>query len=774
MIRLSTFGIAVSVFCMSALAACSGGGGNETGASGTVVPQPPAPPSPPPPPPPSPPPPPPPPAPPPAGQAPGTPTAWPTLAWSSSFAAPQTDASGARLTGTEIIDLVTHEGRLFAGNSYWNETTELRRGQVLRLDNAVGSWTRDLQMPARYSRVASLASVRLERDRSGAPVAAQSLLIAGATYDYGQLPGPVGVFVRDPAGNWTRTDLGDTDNPIGYSEIRSIGYHRDTVTGADLVFLGASPAPHGIYTGAIDPGSGRLTFDAVPELQAVGFERFLTFTPCGGEFFVGAKRRIYRRNDGASPAERWSLVVDFTDPAVNGPFRGVLEDEYWAPQDDIRGLTCLHDGASGLPFLIFGALNQMIRLPLGTPAPQPVRERDLEAFLEERLGVDVRYVQTAEHQRLPSAPGTSLSLIGLELQYEEAALRAAPETPHFPTSGFSTQGFYIERRDDGTALDYVLLEISAEPGEDLARVRTFEPSPFPDDPPQTLYAGGYAPWFTPATNTAWIRRGRPVADTALFPGVSVERSANWKGSGETALVVTPDDWSAGGPTLIFSHGAGSTPESYACWPELLAARGIRTVMPVLASDITPANRARRFTTLQAVHKAVADEQGTRALFFAGHSFGAYATLLAAGADGRLDGIDPGNCTGASCPALPAAGYVVISGQPAQTASADPLFWFARNAFASLAAGRLVIYGSRDFSTTDPCLSASRGDPSCRGDSYAVDAGQAAALGNRLIIADGFSHGAFACGLQWRDRADSAALEALIGEVASFIISRAGR
>ncbi|PZP07551.1 MAG: hypothetical protein DI607_13705, partial [Sphingomonas hengshuiensis] len=111
------------------------------------------------------------------------------FAWSASFDAPATDVNGARLTGTEIVELKAFDGRLFAGNSYWNETTEPRRGQVFRLDEPTGRWALDLQMPARYSRVSALDTALIERDRDGRAIAPRSLLLAGATYDYGNLPG---------------------------------------------------------------------------------------------------------------------------------------------------------------------------------------------------------------------------------------------------------------------------------------------------------------------------------------------------------------------------------------------------------------------------------------------------------------------------------------------------------------------------------------------------------------------------------------------------------
>lgn len=693
--------------------------------------------------------------------------------WSASFDAPATDVNGARLTGTEIVEIKAFDGRLFAGNSYWNETTEPRRGQVFRLDEPTGRWALDLQMPARYSRVSALDTALIERDRDGRAIAPRSLLLAGATYDYGNLPGPVGVFVREGPGRWTRTDLGHTANGIGYSEIRSIGAYRDSLTGADLVFLGASPAPHGIYAGGIDPTTGLLRFDTRPELEAIGADRFLSFAACDGGLYAGAKRRIYRRNDGAAPARRWELVLDLTDPAASAPLRGILEDSYWTPADDIRGMVCQTDRATGARYLMFGALNQIVRADIRGDTLVPRRELDIEEFLEDQLGYDVRYVQTAEHQLIAAVGNSGISFIGFEVQYEEDFLRQQPATPHFPTSGFSTDGYYLERRDDNGVVSYALRSIDRAPNEALARVRSFEPTPFATDTPGALYVGGYAPWFTPSTNTAWIRRGVPIDYSALFPNATVERTQDWRGSGQAALVVTPNGWQASNATVIFSHGAGSSPENYVCWPQLYADRNIRTILPYTPGAISPQTRASRFTVLQRIHRVAVQQQGSNRIVFGGHSFGAYATLLAAGADGRVTGVDPGNCSGTSCSPLAAAGYLVISGQPAQSAEATAPFWFPRSGFGALQGGRYVIYGSRDFSSTDPCLSAARNNPLCRSDSYTVDQASATALGNRLRLVDGFDHGAFGCGAGWRSRSDAAQLESLIIDTASFVRGRTG-
>jgi pimeloyl-ACP methyl ester carboxylesterase len=250
--------------------------------------------------------------------------------------------------------------------------------------------------------------------------------------------------------------------------------------------------------------------------------------------------------------------------------------------------------------------------------------------------------------------------------------------------------------------------------------------------------------------------------------------SNWRGSGIAAEVETPSGFDpATTPTVIFSHGANSSPRAYECYRQLWVERGIRTISPDLDDDITT-GRAARWSSIKAIHAALLREQSANHVFFSGHSFGAYTTLLAAGADSRTASQDAGNCGGTTCEVLAAAGYVPVSAQPAQSALRASPSWFGRDAFRALAPHRLVIFGSVDYSVEDPCMSSSSATvPICRADSTVIDSSSSAADASYQVIA-GFSHNNFACGQGWPSRADVGLLRQVVGVMGDWILARNGQ
>ena len=250
---------------------------------------------------------------------------------------------------------------------------------------------------------------------------------------------------------------------------------------------------------------------------------------------------------------------------------------------------------------------------------------------------------------------------------------------------------------------------------------------------------------------------------------TLETIANWQDTGVTVDVFTPSGWSAADPTVVFSHGDGASPIQYHCYREIWAEHGIRTISPYEANGTDTAGRQARWTEVSSVHRALSQLQDPRHIFFAGHSFGAYATLLAAGADSRVVGGQAGNCLGDECPALPAQGYVILSGQPAQNAVNPQPYWFGTSAFDHLAPRRYVAYGTADYSPLDACMAS--GSPACRGDSYTIDSTRAADLGLELHAQDGFTHLMFVCGPNWRTTHTApAAIQALGDDIARWIAS----
>lgn len=228
-------------------------------------------------------------------------------------------------------------------------------------------------------------------------------------------------------------------------------------------------------------------------------------------------------------------------------------------------------------------------------------------------------------------------------------------------------------------------------------------------------------------------------------------TANWWSTAQTVLDVTPSGWTAESPAVIFAAAAGGEIDGYRCYADAWKAQGIRTLIPLMAGGITFEQRRSRWRQVNIIYEALRrapagnwrrPAQPISKIVFAGHSFGAYIALLAAGADSRIGSEQAGNCDAAGCRPLAAAGYVVISGQPAQSARAEPPFWFARDAFRNLAPNRLVIYGTKDFVPTDPCMTEGQpGAPACRGDAASPGSASRGAL---LKVVDGFTHGDFGC------------------------------
>jgi hypothetical protein len=272
--------------------------------------------------------------------------------------------------------------------------------------------------------------------------------------------------------------------------------------------------------------------------------------------------------------------------------------------------------------------------------------------------------------------------------------------------------------------------------------------------------------------TKFLAIGLAITGFAFPAGAQVptlETIANWEATGVTVDVFTPSGWSTADPTVVFSHGDTLSPSQYHCYRDIWAAHGIRTISPYETNGTDTAGRQARWTEISSVHRALSELQDPRHIFFAGHSFGAYASLLAAGADSRLASGQAGNCPSDDCPALPAQGYVILSGQPAQNAVNAQPYWFGPSAFDHLAPRRYVAYGSADYSPLDACMAS--GTPACRGDSYTIDGAQAAERGSELHVQDGFTHLTFVCGPNWRTtHSAAAAIQALGDDIARWIAS----
>lgn len=479
--------------------------------------------------------------------------------WKEDLEIPYTDANGNRLTGTEVVHLVNHKGNLYAGNSYWNEVVETRRGQVWVKDCATCNWKRDYQMPSRNSRVPSLFSAIFRTNWQGNAINPDTILLAGSTYDKGSgVNGPGVVFMReDASGSWVVKNLGFTDHPFDYTQIRSMGFYRDRVTKTDIVFAGANPQPLGVYAGRYDATQpGKIRWDATPEFTPTGFQRIMGFAVCNDTLYMATQREVYKRIDGTNP--QWVQVLNLASTANLNQYAGDLDD-YWLLDEDIRGLRTVKNPTGAGQVLIFGALNHIFRLePKNNYALIP--EKNLKAFLNEATEREFHYIQTQINVDFP-VPGTSdtVQFIGFEAFYDTTYLANNPQ-PNI--SGFNQQGYYFERVQKGAQIDYFLREIldyNINPQPDsLARVRTFCVSPFPEDKGNVIYAGGFAPWFVDVSNTAWIYKGTYQAAQPngynKFAGIQYHTIPGVNANLLSLDVYVPKGGAASKPVMVYVHG----------------------------------------------------------------------------------------------------------------------------------------------------------------------------------------------------------------------------
>lgn len=404
-----------------------------------------------------------------------------------SWSAGETDDAGNRTGGTELMNLVVHDGKLFAGTSVWKDTPgddPVLGAQVLRLDGPADHWQVDLNLSElmpdgtpRYLRLGALTSVTFTTDIHGQPLSPPvSRLLASPADNAGTLS----VFSRDDAtGTWTETDVFQAGIPAGF---RSFGFHHDAITHVDRVFAGTGI--FGIFNGAYDPTvPGGIRWNPVP--QVIGHNRPLAFAEANGILYVAMDPGLYMHVDGV--LAHWQVVYQFDPP----PY-GV---------DGLRGLTAVPNPSGAGDVLLESLEGDLGYVGYIDPAAGygvTTEMNFLPYFVQHWGGLHDPYVVAAYNDMTPvqdPQTGEPLVLIGLEAQSASAAQRHST--------------WYLVRHADG---GYDLHEIPPiatpeDPNPNLFGTRTIVISPFPEDKGQVVYFGGHdATWDQSPHDTAWIYR----------------------------------------------------------------------------------------------------------------------------------------------------------------------------------------------------------------------------------------------------------------------------
>ena len=291
-----------------------------------------------------------------------------------------------------------------------------------------------------------------------------SLLIA-ANWD---LTGTARVFSRDDAtGAWVGASLAqDRPTPGFLPQVRSLGRHRDRVTGIDHVFAGQDP--RGIFSGAYDPAvPGHIRWTAAPELDLSGVSaaglsgrnaqlRVSSFAECNGRLYAAIGQQIYERTDGAEP--QWRLVYANRYPGHS--------------ETGLRGLTAIPSPSGRGEVLLAAVEGDAARLVRVDPRDgSEVTELDLADYLGTAWGMRGGYVIAAYNDMTKTGnPGGETLLIGLEAFVPPSApIAAGHNSVNVGYGRLDAGGWYLVRH---TAGRYDLRQIGAPSGWPLVATRS--------------------------------------------------------------------------------------------------------------------------------------------------------------------------------------------------------------------------------------------------------------------------------------------------------------
>jgi hypothetical protein len=307
--------------------------------------------------------------------------------------------------------------------------------------------------------------------------------------------GTVEIYSRDDeAAKWVPMPLGQASK---YSTTRTIGFHRDKVTGVDRVFAGNDTL--GTLTGVYDPRApGRIRWEKSPEFEVPRGERVMGFCDCNGVFYCATTCNIFRRTDGATPSRK---------------------QVYYRPEEKapvgIRGLTAVPNPTGAGEVLLFAALSKVRRIDPSENFKETI-ELGMPSFLTGLLGIKVSFALAAYNEFMPfTIPGSgeTVWLFGFESSYPAAVIETNPppkvrlfvreETKWY----FAAEARYFIRHAKGRDIRYEVAEVTDPRKPTLVAVRTIALSPFVADRGQALYFGGFDCNSQPSHNTAWVYRG---------------------------------------------------------------------------------------------------------------------------------------------------------------------------------------------------------------------------------------------------------------------------
>jgi hypothetical protein len=402
------------------------------------------------------------------------------------------------LGGTETMSLVAHQGKLYAGIGYWEDTGSYPGSQILVLDSPKGNWRVDHTFSAKlsdgtpeYRRVAVLKEITFDFDGRGNRLSTPVSLLLAANDNTHQPDGSrvenLAIFSRDDSsGRWIKMTL-----PIMGRGIRSLGKHHDPTSGADYVFLGT--CSNGFVRGSYDASKeGKISWSINSEpAQPTVAGRIMAFGDLAGALCAFAKPSLYQYEDGSpgSVRAKWREMYSYPQPQN-------------ARSSGLRGATNINGSLFG--FLeATGSDSKIMRMF------PPVEELNIRRFLKSKLGTDfVANGQSADLANIVGAyndftkvidPMTRRETWLVGLGFNEKNVCSIPNKEH-------SAWFLARSAADAWTLHEIPSLNLRDPQPCPPAVRTMVVSPFAGDREQAIYIGFYDANDRPCHNTAHIYR----------------------------------------------------------------------------------------------------------------------------------------------------------------------------------------------------------------------------------------------------------------------------
>ncbi|MEO0448032.1 MAG: hypothetical protein AAF191_18340, partial [Verrucomicrobiota bacterium] len=390
-----------------------------------------------------------------------------SIDWKQDYIAGTKDLHGAFMGGTETMRILSHEGKLYAGLSYWTDQpgNDPRPGaQIITKSGPDAPWRVSQNFPG-SGRISAMESFPFSDGTS--------LLMADASLTQSRREGALRCLLyEEKSSTWIPSIITD-QAPRAF--IRAFGQL------CDEVFAGTGAGE--IYRGTYDPNSPhRIIWDPKPEYQNPDFSggayrRCQGFCVANGVLYASvAPRLLMRKEDGS-----WSSVFQ------------------WEPDDragaGLRGITAV-PSLTGDHEVILGSREQEGRILLIDPLKQHAVTNELQS-------------QDFLRHRHPEFRGGKL------VAYNQFVPGCHPHTNR-PIHWISVAGGLPDRRGtawllvrDATTAQYDIFPVrDATMEEDayLVSTRTLAIAPWN---PSEMYTGGYdgAAQQRKNHNTAWIYRG---------------------------------------------------------------------------------------------------------------------------------------------------------------------------------------------------------------------------------------------------------------------------